>query len=376
MASRDLCRAEGRRSALQVFLFYLAGGITAGQVASNVNMERRRFIAIAGGAGLGILLPYGLYRALMEGANVGSIGVKNFLNEGPQAALRAITPAGDFYVMSSRSNPAVDATKWSLVIDGLVEQPLRFNYDEIRKLSPYETYLTLECISNPIGGRYIGNASWKGTRLHPLLDRARIRPNAAYAVLYAAEGYTTGLPLERILRQDSFLAYDMNGEPLSREHGFPLRIFLAGKYGMKMPKWLTRIEFVDQEYLGYWEKQGWSNTAERQLRAVVDDPRDHARIAGQNFVITGYAVADASGVARVEISTDGGRTWQQAQIFSNPMPSQVWVFWKYVWVNPPKGKHTIEVRAIDGASRVQTAERSGEWPSGATGYHTLAIEVV
>ena len=338
-------------------------------------MERRRFIAIAGGAGVGILLPYAFYRYLQAGTNVGRIGVRDFLKDGPQAALRAITLPEDFYLMSSHGEPRVDETKWSLTVDGLVEQPLRFSYDEIRKLTPYETPLTLECISNPIGGRYIGNAIWRGTMLRPLLERARIRPEAAYAVLYAAEGYTTGHPVKQILRDANLLAYEMNGAPLTREHGFPLRIFIPGKYGMKMPKWLTRIEFVNKEYLGFWEWQGWSNSCDRQTRGVIDDPRDAARISGENFVITGYAVADASGVARVEISTDDGRTWQDAPIFSNPMPSQMWAFWKHVWMNPPKGKHTLQVRATDGAGRVQTAERSGEWPSGATGYHTLTVEV-
>ena len=338
-------------------------------------MERRRFISIAGGVGVGVLLPYAFYRYLMAGTNAGRIGVTDFLKDGPQAALRAITPAGDLYVMSSKGNPAVDANKWSLAIDGLVENPLRFNYDELRKLPPYETHLTLECISNPVGGRYIGNARWRGTLLQPLLERARPTPAAVYAVLYAAEGYTTGHPVERLLRPGNFLAYEMNGEPLTRDHGFPLRIFFPGRYGMKMPKWLTRIEFVNKEYLGYWEWQGWSNTADRQLRAVVDDPRDAARISGSNFVITGYAVADAAGVSKVEISTDDGRSWQEAPIFSNPIPSQMWAFWKLVWVNPSKGKHTLQVRATDGAGRLQTAAHSGEWPSGATGYHTISVEV-
>ncbi len=338
-------------------------------------MDRRRFISIVGGAGVGILLPYALHRYLAMGTNVSRVGVKDFLKDGALAALRAITPAGDLYVMSSHGNPAVDVAKWSLTIDGLVENPQHLNYGEIRRLPAYETYLTLECISNPVGGRYIGNAQWRGTLLRPLLDRARVKANAVYAVLYAAEGYTTGHSVARILRPENFLTYEMNGEPLTRAHGFPLRIFLPGRYGMKMPKWLTRIEFVDKEYLGYWELQGWSNAADRQLRAVVDDPREAAPISGGSFVITGYAVADASGVSRVEISTDGGRAWQPVEIFSNPLPPQVWAFWKYVWAKPSKGKHTLQVRAIDGVGQVQTAERSGEWPAGATGYHILTVEV-
>jgi DMSO/TMAO reductase YedYZ molybdopterin-dependent catalytic subunit len=338
-------------------------------------MERRTFNSIAGAAGIGILLPYSFFRFLSDGLNVKRIHVKDYLSDGPQAALRAVTPTGDFYIMSSSLNPVVDAAKWSLTIDGLVERPLRISYDELRQLEPYETHLTLECISNPIGGRYIGNAHWRGTRLRPLLDRAGVRPEAVYAVCFAADGFSSGHPVLRMLRYDNFLAYEMNGEPLLREHGFPLRILLSGKYGMKMPKWLTRIEFVDREYLGFWERQGWSNDAERQLRAVVDDPIDGARIEGDTFVITGYALADASGVARVEISLDKGKNWQQASVFSNPIPSQMWAFWKFIWTNPPKGKHQIRVRAMDGRGRVQTAENSGEFPSGATGHHTLAVTV-
>ncbi len=338
-------------------------------------MERRRFLSIAGGAGVGILLPYAFYRYLLIGTNVGRVGVGDYLKYGPQAALRAITPTGDFYVTSSGDEPAVDASKWSLAIDGLVAQPLRFSYDEIRKLAVFDTTLTLECISNPVGGRYIGNATWRGTLLKPLLERARLKPEATHVVLYGAEGYSTGHPIERIRDASNFLAYEMNGAPLTRRHGFPLRILIPGKYGMKMPKWLTRIEFVDKEYLGYWEQQGWSNNAERQLQSVIDDPHDQETTSGKNFVVTGWALGNEAGVKRVEISSDDGRSWQDAQIFSNPVPSQVWAFWRYVWVSPPKGKHTLVVRATDGNGRRQTAERSAEWPSGATGYHSVNVEV-
>ena len=123
-------------------------------------MDRRRFISIAAGAGVGVLLPLAAYRAMMHGTNVGYVNVKAYLKDGPQAALRAITPNDDFYLTSAHGEPGVDAEKWSLVIDGLVDQPLRFNYDEIRKLERYQTTLTLECISNPVGGGLIGNAVW------------------------------------------------------------------------------------------------------------------------------------------------------------------------------------------------------------------------
>ena len=338
-------------------------------------MDRRRFFSMAAGAGVGVLLPLTLYRYLMHGMGVSHVDVQSYLKDGPQAALRAITPADDFYLMSSHGEPAVDPEKWSLTIDGFVDHPLHFSYDEIRKLPPYETTMTLECISNAIGGGLIGNATWRGTELRPILDRARVKPQAKYVALYAAEGYSTGHTVERILRPANYLAWEMNGEPLPRGHGFPLRVFLPGKYGMKMPKWLTRIEFVNHEYLGFWEWQGWSNTSERQLQSVVDDPFDGAKITGENFVITGWAIANQVGVRKVEISTDGGDTWTEAQIFSNPAPSLVWAFWKYVWVSPPKGKHDIEVRATDRNGKLQTSSSSLEWPDGATGYHEINVEV-
>ena len=338
-------------------------------------MDRRRFISIAGGAGLGILMPYAVYRSLSYGFGGGRVNVKDYEKFGPEAALRAIAPVDQFYVTSSHGEPPVDVNKWSLTIDGLVNEPLHFDYDDIRKLAAYETTLTLECISNEIAGSLIDTAHWRGTLLRPLLERASLKPNAKYAILYAAEGYTTGHTIERLMRDGNFLAYDMDGEPLTRIHGFPLRVLMRGIYGMKMPKWLTRIELVDKEHLGYWEWMGWSNTGERQLQSVIDDPRDGAPISGQSFVVTGWAVTNAVGVAKVEISTDGGGTWSPCQIFSNPNPSQVWAFWRYVWANPPHGKHEIQVRATDANGMQQTSSHSNEWPDGATGYHTVSVEV-
>jgi DMSO/TMAO reductase YedYZ molybdopterin-dependent catalytic subunit len=140
-----------------------------------------------------------------------------------------------------------------------------------------------------VGGRFIGNAKWTGTLLKPVIERAGVLPAAKYAVFYAAEGYTTGHPVSRFDDPANFLAYNINGEPLPRQHGFPLRVLMPGRYGMKMPKWLTRIEFVDSEYLGFWERQGWSNTGDRKTQGVIDDPSNLSRITGDTFVVTGYA---------------------------------------------------------------------------------------
>ena len=150
---------------------------------------------------------------------------------------------------------------------------------------------------------------------------------------------------------------------------------MPGRYGMKMPKWLTRIEFVDSEYLGFWERQGWSNTGDRKTQGIIDDPRNLSRITGDTFVVTGYAIGDTSGISKVEISTDGGSHWQEVEIFSNPNPSQVWALWKFVWKNAPKGKQTLKARATDGRGKLQSSIDSGEWPDGATGYHTIEVNI-
>ncbi len=340
-------------------------------------MERRHFIAGLGAAVLGTALPYSLYRYLESGLSVldeREVGVRRYLDAGPQAALELITPNDEFYVTSSRDNPAVESKTWSLSIDGLVKRPLHLNYGEMLAQPPYQTTMTLECISNPVGGRYLGNARWAGTLLKPLLGRAGLRPEAKFAICHGAEGYTTAIPASRILWPQNFLAWEMNGVPLPPAHGFPLRAFFPGKYGMKQPKWLTRIEFVGGSYTGYWEGQGWSQDAERQIQSTIDWPRDRARVSGPAVTICGYALASEVGISKVEISTDGGRGWQPADVFSNPSPI-VWALWKYEWKNPARGGHTLKVRATDGRDRLQTAKDAGEFPSGATGYDAVHVTV-
>jgi DMSO/TMAO reductase YedYZ molybdopterin-dependent catalytic subunit len=337
-------------------------------------MERRHFLALLGAAASSVI-PYSFYRYLESGFDSEQVGVRDYLNAGPNAALELLTPNSDFYITTSRNTPVVDSRKWTLSLDGLVERPLRFDYGEMLAQPKYETVMTLECISNPVGGKYLGNARWRGTLLKPLLERAGVRPNAKFAISHGAEGYTTAIPVERMLSPLNFLAWEMNGEPLPRAHGYPVRVFFPGKYGMKQPKWLTRIELVDHDYTGYWEAQGWSQNCERQIQSTIDWPRGGARVSGPNIVICGFALASEVGISKVEISTDGGRSWQPADLFSNPSRI-VWSLWKYEWKRPSRGSHTLKVRATDGRGVLQTAGRASEFPNGATGYHTVQVTVV
>ncbi len=338
-------------------------------------MERRTFViaAVAGGIGL---LEYTYFSGWMNRLRDTRprLRVRDYLQFGEKAALAAITPTEEFYNVQKGVPVKVDVSKWRLKMDGLVERPLAFSLEELKGHPAVERTLTLECISNPIGGPYIGNARWEGVELRPLLEAAGVRKEARYAVLYGADGLTTGHPRERLEAGDILLAYRMNGQPLPVAHGFPLRILIPGKFGMKQPKWLTQIEFVDQHYLGFWERQGWSDVCDRSIHARFDVPEDYARLKGSSFLLTGYALGDASGVKAVEISADGGSTWEKTDLFSHPS-TETWAFWKYVW-KPAPGKYKLRVRGVGGDGRVQPEGPREPFPDGATGQQAIRVEVV
>ncbi len=339
-------------------------------------MERRTFIigGVAGGVGLAQYIFVSRYMNSMR-ASRGGISVRAFQKFGPQAALVAITPNGDFYITSKGSTPNVIRNDWRLQIDGLVTRPLTLTYRDILALPQIEPVMTLECISNPIGGNFLGNARWTGTPLAPLLERVRPLAEATTAVIHAADGYTTGIPMERMWEEENFLAYKMNGEILPPAHGYPLRIFLPGKFGMKQPKWVTRIELIREKYLGYWEKKGWSDDSERAAHARFTDLKDGAKFSGENLELIGYALGPLEGIRAVEVSFDEGASWQQAELSSNPSPL-AWTFWRYLWMNPQPGKYGLLVRAIDNEGRVQPPDPQHIFPDGATGRQRLTVTVI
>lgn len=337
-------------------------------------MERRTFIiaAVAGGVGL---VEYAVVNGWMNAlASPAGVSVKEWEGYGPKAALMAITANGDFYITSKGGVPKIDASRWQLKIDGLVEHPFSLGYQDLVALPVIEKELTLECIGNSIGGHSLGNARWAGTPLEPLLDRARPTPAARYAVIHAADGLSTGHPMERLRNPENFLAYRMNGVDLSPNHGYPARVFIPGKFGMKQPKWITRIEFVNEHYLGFWESQGWSDDCERWAHARFTDVEGGAHPAGRTIELTGYAIGNLDGIQAVEVSFDGGRSWRAADLYSNPSPL-TWSFWRYLWVSPKPGEYKIRARAVDGKGRVEEWSPRGSFPDGATGQQEIKVAV-
>lgn len=292
------------------------------------------------------------------------------------------TPNTKFYVTSYASTPAVDVNSWRFGIKGMVENPASFSYAEIRKLPPIEQMLTLECISNPPDGTAISNATWTGVKLRPILERARIKRGAKFVAMRGADGYHTVLPVEELMREENFLPYLMNGDPLPAEHGYPLRIFIPGKYGMKQPKWITELEFADHEIPGYWETRGWSDTCWRKVNSGFFSPRveggllslfDRKAEVTAPVDIYGWALAGPSGIKRVEISPDDGVTWRNAELVANSSP-YVWTVWKYRFAPKSAGTFIIHVRATDGSGVAQppTDPQTG---SGMSGQARLALAV-
>jgi DMSO/TMAO reductase YedYZ molybdopterin-dependent catalytic subunit len=285
-----------------------------------------------------------------------------------------VTPNAKFYTISiNLFDPTVNPRTWRLKIHGLVENPVSLSLDDLKAMPAHEAYITFICISNEIGGRLIGNALWTGVPLKDLLALARLKEGARKVVFRADDGYSTGVPLERCLRPQTFLAYAMNGEALPQEHGFPLRAVIPGYYGMKQPKWLTEIEVVGDDYLGYWEERGWADEAVVKTMSRIDVPPHRGQISRTGQVIAGVAFAGDRGIKGVEYSIDGGQTWQEAQV-KPPLSPYSWVLWAGNLELPHEGEYLLAVRATDGQGHEQDARVAEPLPDGASGYHKLRIK--
>jgi DMSO/TMAO reductase YedYZ molybdopterin-dependent catalytic subunit len=313
-------------------------------------MTRRKFVRLAGSAIVAANLPMVLKVAQLAA------------DEAPaRLPFGGPTPNARFYITSYGATPRVDLARWRLRIGGLVANPFELTWPAIKQLRATEQMLTLECISNPPDGSLIGNARWVGPTLRPLLERAQIKSAAVYAALRAADGYFTGVPVDELMRDENFLPYLMNGAPLPAEHGFPLRLFIPGKYGMKQPKWITEIRFVDRPFRGYWEQRGWSNAAWRKVNSGFLSPRPIAGLSPDLAVarklsapvdIWGWALAGPSGIRKVEVSTDNGRSWHQARLVENRERYQ-WTVWKFHFAPRAAGVYHLRARATAGDGTVQ-----------------------
>ncbi len=292
-----------------------------------------------------------------------------------------VTGNDSFYRVSIDTfDPNIAATDWSLEVGGLVASPKGYGLGDLRRLPKSEEYSTFICVSNELNGGLIGNAKWGGVKLSDLFaDVGGFSSDATYVVFHSVDGYSVGIPIAKALEPESMLAYEMNDADLPPRHGYPLRAVVPGLYGMMSAKWVRQVELTDAVYPGYWQTRGWSYDATVQTASFIRIPSDGASVSlsqnGESVIIGGVAYAGDRGISKVEVSVDGGKTWEQATL-KPPASKQSWVLWAFEWTPPRAGAYTVYARATDGNDQTQTSVQAGSFPSGATGYVMSTLTVV
>jgi DMSO/TMAO reductase YedYZ molybdopterin-dependent catalytic subunit len=271
--------------------------------------------------------------------------------------------------------PKIDEHQWRLKISGLVEKPLTLTLQQLKSYEPMHQLITLECISNPVGGDLIGTQRWTGVSLQKLLPDWRLKPGATHLKMRSADQFFEVVSLDAIKAdQRIMLTYAWDGVPLPREHGFPLRIYIPDLHGMKQPKWIESIEAIDHWEPGYWVERGWNKVAQVHATSVIDTVAVDMTIVGADHrklvPIGGIADAGARGISNVEVQTDGG-PWEQAEL-RTPLSQLTWVIWRYDWPYEP-GTHTFTVRCYDGSGTPQIVSPSPPEPNGATGLNSRSM---
>ncbi len=320
----------------------------------------------AGALSLGV---FGALQPLLRDSNATSSAT-------PETSARdlpeGITSQADLYYVSISNealDPKIDGATWKLEVTGLVKTPTKFSLQELKgDFTAKDLEFTMSCISNPVGGNLIGNCVWRGLKVKDLLERVGIQPGAKWIEWEAADGFYESLPLGQALEEDVILAYFINGEPLNSKHGFPLRVILPGHFGMKQPRWLTKITLSADERLGYWANRGWSRTAYVQPLSRIDEPKGKLE-ASKPITLRGIAYAGETPITKVEVSPDNGQTWLEANLIKQSR--YAWTRWNLEWM-PKKGAQTLIVRCYaDG--KLQTEEVRDSLPEAASGWHKLTL---
>ena len=334
--------------------------------------ERRESLRVVGGGIATVGLATTLGQLILQGI-AWAQETAAALIERIQGVVPEVTPTPEHYVISKNVfNPSVEEAQWELRITGMVDNELTLTLSDLKALPSVERTSTLTCISNQVGGDLIGNSLWTGVHLNDLLETAGVQEGATELVLRAADNYSDSFPLEAALRDGTIVAYFQNGEPLTRDHGFPARVLVPGIYGMKNLKWVTEISLTNEDYQGYWQTRGWSDSAIVQTMSRIDTA-EATPLEDGSYAIGGVAFAGLRGISEVEVSTDGGESWQMAQV-KPALNDLSWNLWGFSWDAEP-GTYDVLVRATDGTGEQQTAERNRPLPDGATGYHQLSVTV-
>jgi DMSO/TMAO reductase YedYZ molybdopterin-dependent catalytic subunit len=360
-----------------------------GELTRRIVLQRGLIIAGVG------LLGYGAWRFIIQGAGAATAPVSKLLqhykskivpppvpNYGEVQPTRFLSPEitsnDQYYVVSKNlfADPVVQGSSWRLTVDGYVDNPYTLSYQELLALPMQQQYESMMCVSNEVGGQYMSNALWEGVPLKDLLERAGVKKGAIKVVFYATDDYSDSIHLDKALEPTTLLAVHMNGATLPQGHGFPARMLVPGIYGMKHCKWLTRIQVVTQDYQGYWQERGWSDPAPIRMTSRIDTPFVGSNVpVNQVANIAGVAFSGNKGISEVDVSLDGGNSWQLATL-KRPLSDLTWVLWEYPWQPTSRGSFTLIVRAVDLEGNVQDPNVAPPAPDGSSGYHTIAVSVV
>jgi DMSO/TMAO reductase YedYZ molybdopterin-dependent catalytic subunit len=364
-----------------------ATGETTSRPLPPAGADRRRFL-LAGGAAAGVAAVAGASGRALQGRVNAAASRKAVVLPKARSPLPPVpagadlrldgltpfvTPNADFYrIDTSLVIPQVETEGWTLRIDGLVDRPRTYTYEQLLARDLVEADVTLTCVSNEVGGGLIGNARWLGVPLHELLDEAGIRPQADQVVGRSVDGFTTGFPVAALDGRDALVAVGMNGEPLPLRHGFPARLVVAGLYGyVSATKWLKQIQLTRfDQFDTYWIERGWAVRGPIKLESRIDTPSRPVR-AG-DVPVAGVAWAQGRGIRRVEVRVDQGR-WHEAEL-ADAVGVDTWRQWRWTWDATP-GTHRLTVRATAEDGEVQTDDLATPFPDGATGWHTIGIRV-
>ncbi|MGP3775981.1 molybdopterin-dependent oxidoreductase [Streptomyces sp. SDT5-1] len=383
-------------------LYWLAGRldrpVAAGQETEGSDWDRRGFLLAAGAAaaastGAGVVgRAFKGSRGNSAVASRADVALPSPASAAPPtprgAALRVdgispyVTPNADFYrVDTALVVPKVDATAWKLRIHGKgVSREQTFSFDDVLRMPLIERTITLNCVSNEVGGPYVGNARWIGVRLADLLKQCGVRPPsgggpADQLVARSVDGMTIGSPVEDVMDgRDAMLAVGMNGQPLPFEHGFPARMLVPGLYGyVSACKWIEDIELTTFDaYDPYWVRRDWARRAPVKTQSRIDTPKPFAHPKAGTVMVAGVAWAQHRGIDKVEVRVDDG-PWQEARLAAEDT-RDTWRQWSYEW-RAAKGGHTLTVRATDRTGTTQTSERVPPIPDGASGWHSVVVTV-
>lgn len=284
------------------------------------------------------------------------------------------TPSEDFYLIDTAFiKPTIAPADWSLRIHGMVEKEITLSYRDLVAREITQDWITLNCVSNTVGGDLVGNAWWSGVRLASILAEAGPHPDANAVLQTSDDGWNCGTPLAALMdERNAMLAVAMNGEPLPIEHGFPVRTIVPGLYGyVSATKWVVDMEVTRfDDITAYWTEKGWSELGPVKIASRIDVPRSGDDVPAGELVVAGVAWLQHTGISAVEVQVDGGR-WQRAELATTPNVD-TWVQWRAT-VEVEEGSHQLRVRAIDLAEEVQTGVVADVLPDGATGWHTIDV---